>query len=466
MRFIKKLLIFVLFTLLLPCVAFAKVDFTFDIDMHGKSFLNVGTVDVTNFLIKEQSTPATPPSGYGRLYFGTDGRFFMLNDQNVNATIPRTATYVVAAYDAPEHVKAQADFVCDGVDDQVEIQAAIDSTTHELGGRIFLTEGTYNITSTIKVYRYIWLMGAGVEGTELKHLFNGDLISVEKRPGTTETIGFVRISGIYMSGYKDTYTGDGVVIADFSDCIIDHNFINGFAGAGIRLSAGYYHHIHDNWVEGNGYGLYIEDGVGNNFIRDNTFSYSAEDNIYDAGNHNKFIGNVIEKSDKNGYNSRGGSPWAIILGNIFNMNARTAGTYYDIDANGTGVIISENQFLDNDSVDYSIRLWVTDNAIVTENYFEKTPVSGYIFISPDTDNVIIKNNQGYITENSGTATITAGNTSVTVNHGLAETPNWINITPLGNLGHWYITARDDTSFTVEFSVSPDTDTDFLWRAGL
>ena len=41
------------------------------------------------------------------------------------ANVTRTATVVVAAADSlhPE----QADYVCDGVDDQVEIQAAIDA---------------------------------------------------------------------------------------------------------------------------------------------------------------------------------------------------------------------------------------------------------------------------------------------------------------------------------------------------
>ena len=67
---------------------------------------------------------------------------------------------------------------------------------------------------------------------------------------------------------------------------------------------------------------------------------------------------------------------------------------------------------------------------------------------------------------SGIATIIAGNTSTVVNHKLGGVPIWIGITPLGNLGHWYITAKDETSFTVEFAVSPDSNIDFLWKAEL
>ena len=61
----------------------------------------------------------------------------------------RTATYVVAASNAPAHVKAQSDFVCDGVADNVEIQAAIDKIDSE-GGEIYL-HGVFVIDDTIDV---------------------------------------------------------------------------------------------------------------------------------------------------------------------------------------------------------------------------------------------------------------------------------------------------------------------------
>jgi len=54
----------------------------------------------------------------------------------------KTATFVVAASDSTTQSKAQADYVCDGTDDQVEIQAAIDALPAG-GGKIFLTEGVF-----------------------------------------------------------------------------------------------------------------------------------------------------------------------------------------------------------------------------------------------------------------------------------------------------------------------------------
>ena len=70
----------------------------------------------------------------------------------------RTATFVIAANDSSTLSKEQADYVCDGVEDDVQIQAAIDALP-SCGGNIFLFEGTYlkentagiSITSNTKI---------------------------------------------------------------------------------------------------------------------------------------------------------------------------------------------------------------------------------------------------------------------------------------------------------------------------
>ena len=63
-------------------------------------------------------------------------------NSNLSAThkITRSATIVVAASDSSAKSKAQADYVCDGTNDEVEIQAAI---TAGAGGKITLLEGNY-----------------------------------------------------------------------------------------------------------------------------------------------------------------------------------------------------------------------------------------------------------------------------------------------------------------------------------
>jgi len=60
------------------------------------------------------------------------------------ANVTRSATFVVAASDSSAASKAQADYVCDGTADYVQIQAAIDALPAG-GGRVVLSEGTFTL---------------------------------------------------------------------------------------------------------------------------------------------------------------------------------------------------------------------------------------------------------------------------------------------------------------------------------
>jgi len=50
---------------------------------------------------------------------------------------------LIAGCDAPRHVKRSADFICDGIDDQVELQAAFDAAmTVYVVGNLNLSQST------------------------------------------------------------------------------------------------------------------------------------------------------------------------------------------------------------------------------------------------------------------------------------------------------------------------------------
>lgn len=68
------------------------------------------------------------------------------------------ATVVVAASDSLN--KAAANYVCDGVADNVEIQAAINALPAG-GGKVLLLEGTYNCAATITLKSHTYLCGEG-----------------------------------------------------------------------------------------------------------------------------------------------------------------------------------------------------------------------------------------------------------------------------------------------------------------
>lgn len=69
-----------------------------------------------------------------------------------------SATWVVSAEDSGDVYRA--DFICDGADDDLEIQAALDALP-AIGGRVILLEGTYNTTANIELPANCILEGQG-----------------------------------------------------------------------------------------------------------------------------------------------------------------------------------------------------------------------------------------------------------------------------------------------------------------
>jgi len=100
-----------------------------------------------------------------------------------------------------------------------------------------------------------------------------------------------------------------------------------------------------------------------------------------------------------------------------------------------------------------------NDIVVAHNSFEDvtTPISG--------NPIIIGQNGGYITVNSGQAIISSGSTSVTVNHGLSCTPSKVLITPLGQpSGNLWISNITNTSFAINISTAPSANLSVAWLA--
>lgn len=83
--------------------------------------------------------------------------------------------YLVAASNAPDSVKAAAQYVCDGTNDQVEVQAAIDAAKISGGGIVQLSRGAFSFASQVEITGNtdednaptITLRGVGQQATEI-----------------------------------------------------------------------------------------------------------------------------------------------------------------------------------------------------------------------------------------------------------------------------------------------------------
>lgn len=106
---------------------------------------------------------------------------------------------------------------------------------------------------------------------------------------------------------------------------------------------------------------------------------------------------------------------------------------------------------------------ITDNS-VTWGTFGPTVA----LIESGGTNTIVRNNIGWKTDNSGTATVANATTSIAVTHGLDITPGLgvISVTPTNNLGtatKFWISNATNTQFTINVDADPGASTaTFAW----
>lgn len=144
------------------------------------------------------------------------------------------------------------------------------------------------------------------------------------------------------------------------------------------------------------------------------------------------------------------------------------GVRLDVGAGQTldNVIVSDNRVANFSSGVSSNSGTQTDVMIIDNDLTDNT--AGYTPTVTPT-NLIVRNNQGYKTENSGTATVANGTTSIAVTHGLAYTPTAAEITinytenPTNPVGMTFITSITSTQFTVNVENDPGaSNLDFSW----
>ena len=97
-------------------------------------------------------------------------------------------------------------------------------------------------------------------------------------------------------------------------------------------------------------------------------------------------------------------------------------------------------------------------------------IEGNVIVAPWSiirvgQNTIVKDNVGFVTVRSDTATIPAGATSVTVSHGMSCIPRKVLITPLAQPpGHLWVSDITNTSFIIRVSTAPSANLPVSWYA--
>jgi len=391
-----------------------------------------------------------------------------------------------------------------GTDANTVIQSAVNSLTN--GGKIFIKAGTYNISSTILIQKdNIIIIGEGafynsgtlkIEGTIFEVESNISIIKIGKAGSTVKNIiikdlGLLDSSGLAVG--VDTVT-QSANIATVEHLLLENLWIKAYVG--IRLDGYIYSKVSNTHVISvgtNGIAYHLRPGIGgfypgNSVFMDIVGSISVDGKavVYIDGtpnpgkgpNYDVFItptcdgvpGFLIEDTGAYalgtgaetiiGGTLERGEPALKIVANVGNkcQNHLILGV-----KNINGILISGSgasyNMIKGSTVTGTLQ---NDGGInyLYDNYFSSVTIAG-------TGTWKFKDNQWFVTENSGTATIIAGNTYVDVTHDLDITPDLerIGLTPQTDLEGRDIWVSNATSTTFRINISSvDTKDNVIgWR---
>ena len=217
-----------------------------------------------------------------------------------NAGGKRTCRFVVGTSTAG-WTKKDCDYLCDGTDDQVEIQAAINALP-STGGEVVVLDGIYHITASINVNKKnVTLRGNG-NATVLKRMWSGSnnngVIQVSNS--------YCHIENFYINGNKENYNGGnnfGIYLSgNNTNTTITGNICNGNNNSGIYLGSDSTNNtVTGNTCNNNSYGINLYNTNTNTTITENICNNNSYGiYLYNNNAHNTITGNIC-----NGNNSYG-----------------------------------------------------------------------------------------------------------------------------------------------------------------
>lgn len=151
--------------------------------------------------------------------------------------------------------------------------------------------------------------------------------------------------------------------------------------------------------------------------------------------------------------------------NIIISNNKCSGNAYGINIKNSEKITIDNNKIYNATVGILIDIGSTVYSI-TNNNLNSCTVAITDRVKESTR--VIRDNSGYVTENTGTATVPSTTTSIAVTHSLAATPTKVIVSPSSStegIGYYApIELRGPTTFTITMASAPTGNVSFDWSA--
>ncbi|MBI5554453.1 MAG: right-handed parallel beta-helix repeat-containing protein, partial [Elusimicrobia bacterium] len=212
------------------------------------------------------------------------------------------AAKIVAAVNSLD--TARADYVCDGTDDQQELQQAINDLA-TIGGAVYLLEGTYNISGSINLDNTApddsgkAIIGTG-KGTVLKIVSGASAVNVINGSNVNRIL----VSQLMIDGNNQTGANNtGIYFDSVTDSKIDNVWIKQMSKYGIYLDFSRNNTISGNNVQNsaNG-GIWLYSSSNNNTISGNNLQNNYTGIYLISSSNNTLSGNSVYGG--NGYTIR------------------------------------------------------------------------------------------------------------------------------------------------------------------
>lgn len=182
--------------------------------------------------------PGTPGTGFSAARMNN----LSTTLDTVCDSIHRAATFTVAANDSTAAEKASADYVCDGTDDQTEINSAINAAAAltAAGGTVQLLGGNYRISAGIRPKSNIILQGVGPSTIiKVADAYAGAAFSFiyNEGAGAGGNTNIV-VRDMALDGNKAGVTTTsllGVYLQTATYCIVDNVIVHDFGNSGFYL---------------------------------------------------------------------------------------------------------------------------------------------------------------------------------------------------------------------------------------
>lgn len=324
------------------------------------------------------------------------------------------ASFVMAAHDSIDN--QNADFVCDGEDDQNLINAAI-SSLPEQGGSVYLREGTFVLSGGINIARSnVTIMGSGA-GTVLKveDDLNGTMTVLRASNCDSVMIRDLSIDGNADKNVEGSY--DGLVFDHCSDSRVAGVRVRDLKGVGMELSSCYLMTVENSGVRDSGScgimvnysvsvsvsGSILQSCVAESVLLDHSRDCTVQENqiLYggshgvrlEFSNYNLIDNNIVRGAETNGlfledsyYNAISGNQlfdsgnWGVLMSSYSEHNAVVGNSISSSGYDGIrteeslGNSITSNMLLDSGWA--GMIVYDSDDTVVSDNVIDRCFYSG------------------------------------------------------------------------------------------